>query len=65
MLISTNHWSSLRSLVFCYTNDTRTPLVYPVLKLRHENLAALNLQDKILHMLQHFIDGLDIGWANS
>ena len=59
-----SHWSGLRSLFLLhhqYRILTRTPLGYPVVALCHGDLVALDLQDQLLHTLQQFIDGIDVG----
>ena len=40
---------------------TRTPLGFLVVGLCHGDLKALGLQDQPLHVLQWFIDGVDVG----
>ena len=45
---------------YLYWNFTRTPLGYPIVALCHRNPLALNLQDKLFHMLQQIIEGVDV-----
>ena len=47
-------------LSYQYQTITRTPLRYPVVALCHGDPAALDLQDWPLHMLQQFIDEVDV-----
>ena len=42
-------------------NLTGTPLKYTVVALCHGDPVALNLSDPALHVLQQFINGVDVG----
>ena len=44
---------------------TRTPLRYPVVAMCHGDPAALDLQDRPLHMFHQFINVVDAGVVNS
>jgi hypothetical protein len=48
-------------LLYQYWNLTGTPLGYPVVVLCPGDPVGLDLWDGPLHMLQHFIDGVDVG----
>lgn len=41
-----------------------TPLKYPVVVLCYGDPSSLVLQDQSCHMLQQFINTVDVGWAN-
>ena len=60
-----SHWSGSRPLAsathYQYWILTGTSLRYPVVALCHGDPAALDLQERPLHMLQQFIDGTDVG----
>jgi hypothetical protein len=62
MFITTSHWSASRPLV----SITVSPglLCYPVAALCHGDPAPLDLQDWLLHLLQHCIQGKMFRWAN-